>query len=260
MFKEKMVTPAIPERVYALCKIVEKKPITNSALKDKMEPDFLKNGDTLYYGDYRRAAEELGLIIVSDNLISLGVESKVLNSIDSMRAYINMKLEAFNDGQFYAVTRVFFNMGNEVLNGEKNVAAMGPMFSQKTDRPVDAMAMHAWRFWVSFLGFGYLQNMFFIPNANTFLRDIISGSALEKGKRYSTTDFVEAIRPYCNIVIDPDPTNRKFNYGVSNGLRTLHDADFIKMEHIMDQKDLWNLYPMNAHPLSTTITNITICK
>lgn len=35
MFKEKMVTPAIPERVYALCKIVEKGPITASEIKEK---------------------------------------------------------------------------------------------------------------------------------------------------------------------------------------------------------------------------------
>lgn len=40
MFKEKMVTTAIPERVYALCKIVEKGPISLSELKDKMEPEF----------------------------------------------------------------------------------------------------------------------------------------------------------------------------------------------------------------------------
>ena len=44
MFKEKMVTTAIPERVYALCKIVEKGPISLSELKDKMEPEFLGNG------------------------------------------------------------------------------------------------------------------------------------------------------------------------------------------------------------------------
>jgi hypothetical protein len=259
MFKEKMVTPAIPERVYALCKIVEKKPITNSDLRDRMEPDFLGDGSP-YFGDYRSAAEELGLITISDGLISLGVDNKILASIDGMRAYTNMKLETFNQGQFYAVTRACFEMGNEILKGEKNVAAMGPLFSQLTNRPVDAMAMRAWRFWVSFLGFGYLQDMFFIPNASTFLWDIISNSALEKGKRYSTIEFVEAIKPYCNIVINPDPSNRKFNYGVSNGLRTLNDAGLIKMEHIMDQKDLWNLYPMNAHPISSIVTNITICK
>lgn len=35
MFREKMVTPAIPERVYVLCKIVEKGPISSSELKEK---------------------------------------------------------------------------------------------------------------------------------------------------------------------------------------------------------------------------------
>ncbi|MDD3240512.1 MAG: hypothetical protein PHW47_10630 [Lachnospira sp.] len=259
MFQEKMVTPAIPERVYTLCKIVEKKPITNADLKDRMEPDFLENG-TVYYTDYRNAAEELGLITISDDLISLAVDARVLANIENMRAYANLKLEEYNQGQFYTVTRAFFEMGSEILKGEKNVAAMGSLFSQVTKRSVDAMAMRAWRFWVSFLGFGYLQDMFFIPNANAFLWDLISQSSLVKGKRYSTSEFIEGIRPYCNIVINIDPANRKFNYGVSNGLRTLHDAGLIKLEHIMDQKDLWDIYPMNAHPISTTVTNITICK
>ena len=36
MFREKMVTSAIPERVYVLCKIVEKGPISGSELREKM--------------------------------------------------------------------------------------------------------------------------------------------------------------------------------------------------------------------------------
>ena len=55
MFKEKMVTTAIPERVYALCKIVEKGPISLSELKDKMEPEFLGNG-SVYFNDYKNAS------------------------------------------------------------------------------------------------------------------------------------------------------------------------------------------------------------
>lgn len=259
MFQEKMVTPAIPERVYALCKIVEKKPMSNSDLKNKMEPDFLMNGST-YFSDYRNAAEELGLITISDQLISLGVDNQILSSSDNMRAYINMRLEGFNQGQFYVVTRAYFEMGADLLKGERNVANMGPIFSNSTNRTVDSMAMRAWRFWASFLGLGYLHDMFFIPNASTFLWDLLSNSTLEKGERYSISEVVEAIRPNCNIVIDPNPLNRKFNYGVSNGLRTLNDLGLIKMEHIMDQKDLWDLYPMNAHPINSTVTNITICK
>ena len=41
MFQNKMVTPAIPERVYTLCKIVEKGAISSAEIKEKMEPAYL---------------------------------------------------------------------------------------------------------------------------------------------------------------------------------------------------------------------------
>lgn len=258
MFNNRMVTPAIPERVFTLCKIVEKRPISTGDLKEKMEPEFLHQ-KTTYFNDYRTAAEELGLISISDNMITLAVESDVIKSIDSMRKYANKNLERFKDGQFYQVTSAYFDMGNKVLSGEKNVAAMAPLMSQLTGRPVDAMAMHAWRFWVSYLGFGYLQDMFLIPNADVFFKDLIGIAGFEKKKRYSFGEFINRLRPYCNIVIDSNPSNRKLNYGVSNGLRALHDSGYIKLEHILDQEDIWNLYPLKAHAITGTVTNVTIC-
>ena len=40
---------------------------------------------------------------------------------------------------------------------------------------------------------------------------------------YSVSEFVDAITPMANIVMS-DIAAKKFNYGVSNGLRTLQDA------------------------------------
>ncbi len=256
MFKEKMFTPAIPERVYALCKIVEKGPITASEIKEKMEPDFLGN-KTSYFSDYRNAAEELGLISISDDLVSLAVEDKVVKSTDNMRKYINQQLEKFNSGQFYLVTNAFFEKGSDIFKEDKNIANLGPMFSEMTGMQVDAMAMRAWRFWASFLGLGYLQDMFIIPNANVFLKDIITESNIEKNKKYSISEFVNILSPKANIIFS-DLSNKKFNYGVSNGLRALQDSGFLKMEHILDQKDIWTLYPMKAYSNDSIITNITI--
>lgn len=256
MFKEKMVTPAIPERVYALCKIVEKGPITASEIKEKMEPDFLGNKSS-YFNDYRNAAEELGLISISDDLVSLAVEDKVVMSTDNMRKYINQQLEKFNSGQFYLVTNAFFEKGSDIFKEDKNIANLGPMFSEMTGMQVDAMAMRAWRFWASFLGLGYLQDMFIIPNANVFLKDIIMESNIEKNKMYSISEFVDILSPKANIIFS-DLSNKKFNYGVSNGLRALQDLGFLKMEHILDQKDIWALYPMKAYSNDSIITNITI--
>lgn len=259
MFREKMVTPAIPERVFTLCKIVEKRAISSSDLKAKMEPDYLKQASS-YFSDYRTAAEELKLITVSDNMISLAVDPSVIKTTASMRKYINGILHEFQNGQFYQVTKAYFEMDSNVLNGEKSLVALAPIMSKQLNRPVDAMAMRAWRFWVSYLGFGYLQDMFFIPNAAEFLEDIISIAEIEKGRRYSFGDFMAKIHPYSDIIVNHDPTNRQLNYGVSNGLRTLHDAGIIKLEHILDQEDIWNLYPLKAHQISGTVTNITLCK
>lgn len=256
MFKEKMATEAIPERVYALCKIVEKGPLSTSEIRDKMEPDFLGNSSPYLY-HYKNAAEELGLISISDDLISLAVDESVVKNIESMRIYINQKIEMFNSSQFYLVTNAYFEKGSDIFKEDKNIANLAPMYASLTGMDVDVKAMRAWRFWASFLGFGYLQDMFIIPNANVFLKDIIAGTNLEKNRMYSVSEFVEALLPEANIII-PDPASKKFNYGVSNGLRALQDSGFIKMEHILDQKDIWSLYPMKAYSNDPIITNITI--
>ncbi len=56
MFRDKMVTTAISERIFALCKIVEKGPIASSELKEKMEPEYLENG-SVYFNDYKNSYE-----------------------------------------------------------------------------------------------------------------------------------------------------------------------------------------------------------
>ena len=149
-------------------------------------------------------------------------------------------------------------LGADALKTEKNLSNLGPVMSELTGQKVDAMAMRAWRFWVSYLGLGYLQEMFMIPNADIFLQDVIELAGLEKEKKYSFVEFINRISPYCGIIMDENPKNHRLSYGMSNGLRTLHDAGILKMEHFLDQKDIWTLYPLKAHPIRDTVTNITI--
>lgn len=259
MFQNKMVTPAIPERVYTLCKIVEKGAISSAEIKEKMEPAYL-NQTTSYFSDYRNAAEELQLITITDNVLSLGVDPSVLKSMDTMRSYINGQLVQFSEGQFYKVTKAYYNMSEGILHGEQNVANMASIMTSMTGISVDSMAMRAWRFWASYLGFGYLQDMFVIPNADVFLHDIIEKVGFDKNKRYSITEFLEKLRPHSDIIIDPSSGSKTFSFGVSNGLRTLQDAGYIIMEHIMDQEDTWNLYHINELSANETVTNMTVLK
>ena len=64
--------------------------------------------------------------------------------------YINSHLELYDTGQFYLVTNAYFDKGNDIFKEDKNIANLGPMFSEMTGVPVDAVAMRAWRFWASF--------------------------------------------------------------------------------------------------------------
>lgn len=257
MFREKMKTPAIPERVYTLCKIVEKKPLTVQELKNKMEPDYLQQS-TSYFADYREAAEELGLISVTDQNVELAASPSAVRSMADMRRYVNGRLEEFADGQFYRVTKAYYARGANVLHGEQNVASLAPALEQELGVSLDAKAMRAWRFWIAYLGLGYLHDMFIVPNVADFLHDLISCADFEKNRTYSFGEFIEKILPRAGIVMDADPSNRQLSYGVSNGLRTLHDAGVIRMAHILDQEDIWSLYPLKAHAIETTVTNVTI--
>ena len=85
----------------------------------------------------------------------------------------------------------------------------------------------------------------------------ILSADLEKKKMYTVSEFVNAISPMANIII-PDAASKRFSYGVSNGLRALHDSGKIKLEHIMDQMDMWALYPLKSYSNDSTVTHITI--
>ncbi len=252
-------TGALPERVFTLCKLVEKKARSENELREEMEPKCLRQDgkNTSYFQNYKTAAEEMGLISISDKVISLAVDSSVVKSTDYMRRYINNHLYSFFDGNFYVITKAYFDLGKEVLKREKNITNLGPYFSSVTGKEIDAFNIRAWRFWASFLGFGYLQESFFIPNANVFLWDIISDVNFEKGKMYSINDFIDMLSPMVNIILG-EKINRTLNYGTSSGIRILQDLKKIKIDAILDQKDTWKLDPLEQYSQENVISHITI--
>jgi hypothetical protein len=253
-----MATEAIPERVYVLCRIVKSSKnryISDKDLKSKMEPSFLNNNNS-YFPLYLTAATELRLVQHVDGIVSLAVESGVVSSMSTMRRYCCSVLPDFKHGQFNSVTNAYFDMGRSVLSGPTNVSGWTGIFKDRYHVEVDEKSLRAWRFWFTYLGFGYLHGMFLIPNANVFLKDIIEISKIEKNRLYSFSDFVNRIRSHAEII--QNFNSRELNYGISNGLRTLHDSGYLTLSHILDQEDIWSLYPMPLHSVPGTVTSITI--
>ena len=263
MFGNRMKTEAIPERVYALCREVSSRPMEEGTLRKMLEPDNL-GGKTSYYGMVRTAAEELGLISIKENVISLAVSKDAVKSMEQMRRYINLHMESLSDSLFYKVTRAYFDMGTEVLE-HNSVSRMSDLMGRNIGETVIEDDMRAWRFWMPFLGFGYMHEPvpssagIMLPNAAVFLKDLIEGLGIEKNREYTIDEFVSLITPYANIVLHGAAENKTFNYAFSNAIRMLHGLNAINAEPKSDAQEIWKVYPMESHSsIKTTVTHITV--
>lgn len=259
MFTKNMYTEAIPERIFALCKLVEKGSISKLEAKEKMEPHFL-NSTNNYFQVYLTTARELGLIAELDGNLSLIADKEKIKNMNMFRRYVISKLETFKDGYFYKVTEEYSKNGLNLCKEYVNIAESASYFSKAINEKVVENDLRAWRFWASFLGFGYLHNMNMIPNADIFLWEIIKLKKIEMKKLYPIRSFIDELRPYCNILINPESKSKELNIAVSNGLRTLHDQRKIEMHNIPDSKDMWTMIQIDTHAISRIVTHIEILE
>ncbi len=248
------ITTATPERVYVLCKNIErnKTGIRVADLKQLMEPDYVSNGG--YFPIIKDAAIDLGLIKEFDNYLSLNVDSSVLESTATMRKYINNHMDQFSKGTFYILTKEYFSMNKEIFSKIESISAAASLFSNQTGISISQECMRAWRFWVTFLGFGYLDDMLILPNASVFIQDLMKDSELEKHGLYSAGDFFAALSPRINILLD---SNEVLNYGLTCGLLTLSNMGCLNIKQIMDHK-VWNMYPIGKK--NTVFSTIEILR
>ena len=163
----------------------------------------------------------------------------VVKSMGNMRRYINTHLELVSDSLFYKVTQGYLDMGTEVLD-HNSVSKMSDLMGRNIGEKVIEDDMRAWRFWMAFLGFGYMHDSqagaagILLPNTAVFLRDIIESLKLKKKAEYRIDEFVDLVMPYARIALHNAVDTKTFNYGFSNAIRMLNDLDVIKAEHRLD--------------------------
>lgn len=248
------ITAATPERVFALCKCVErKKSISEAELRSMLEPDYAKHSN--YYPTIRDVALDLGLIDKND-FISLKVDPIQIKTIEDMRRFINSNMDKYRLGMFYAITAAYYKLGQSLFKEVKNVSNAAAMLSSITGITVTVEAMRAWRFWAAFLGFGYLDSMLIIPNAAVFIKDLMYSNELKKREYISVDEFFDAIYPAAKIIIEN--STRSLNYGATSGLLTLEQMRIIETTAILDH-DVWNIEKIDPNR-NAIITNIKIRK
>ena len=259
MFNNDMKTEAIPERVFALCKVLIDGKMAEKDIRKMFQPE-----ESSYFGIVRDAAKQLGLIVQDEDskVIELSIDHKELIDYVSFRRYINKNLEKISDGQFYRTVQLFMINSKELFEIDKDLQSVSKIVGILNDYDkslgIDEENMRAWRFWASYLGFGYLHNMFFMPNACVFVKDCIFNSKIIKNKTYSMDDFIGLLYPYIQICLsNEERNNRKLNFALSNAFRSLHDLGIIELKTVNDREDEWILIDMPLHPVPSIITDVT---
>ncbi len=243
MFTGNMVTEAIPARVFSLYKIVtSRKEITRAEIQSMMEPAEIYEG-TSYFSAIFKAASELRIIDTQDNLVVPLVSKEEMRDIEDFRHFAISKLNTFEDEQFFQVTNVIFNMNEQIYKYPLTDNALLNILSQQTGSQITAPMIRGWRFWAQFLGFGYMNNMSFLPNAYVFVKNILRLMNLEKNKEYKIDDFMIMFEPYGKIISGNLQPERNMNIALSSALRELHDDKEIELKYRSDAKKRWILYP-----------------
>lgn len=247
MFIGNMVTEAIPARVYSLYKIsVSKKDMTRADVQGQMEPPGIYEASSSYFAAILRAATELKLVEVQDNIIVPLIPREQMQDIEDFRLYVISKIDTFRDEQFYKCTNTIVNMNERIYEYSSiSELEMLNILSTAIGQQITEPMTRGWRFWAQFLGVGYMNDMAFLPNAYIFAKNVLRLIKLEKKREYKIDDFMTLFNQYGRILTDNLNPERNMNIALSSALRELHDNGEIELKYSSDAENRWLLYPSN---------------
>lgn len=269
MFEKKMETEAIPERLLSLCQMLVNGSVQEDEIRKMVEPSSLNDGKATYFKKVCDAAIQLSLVGRNDDTkdLELLVDADIVSSHESLKHYIVRNLDKLSLGQFYKTTQIYISKSKELFSVDKDfqsvsklVDILNEMYKEDSENHDELGLVNenmlAWRFWATYLGFGYLHGMFFMPNVAAFLKTCIECSNIEKGKLYTMSEFVDLLHPFIDICINSSEENsRTMNMALSNGFRSLHDLGIIELKYENDRQDEWNLSTMELHAFSSLVTD-----
>lgn len=227
MFKENdnMRPGPTPERVLAICRLVEKGSYTMQQLFQLSELDEDANISEEYKRRSIEAAEELELIKKDSNKYKLNISSDCLVSAQSFRRAVAPRIFANSDSTFFRLTEWFIANSDKalVINKFDDFAAEAAKTGVDTVTENDVLG---WRFWMRYLGHAYQYNRTLIPNMKVRLEDAMQG--IKKNTKMTCTQFVSWIKD--NIPEAASScSNALLPLAVSNGLRTLQSEGKIEL-------------------------------
>ena len=255
LFDKYFIPVVIPERVYALLKLVKSGQYTRDDLKELMLPRELnKNQDE--FNTVFKAVSDTNLIKINEftDIVECLLTDDDISSVDNYIRYMS-KLATSNNNLFIRFTSWYISQNQDVFFYKTAEELSRRLTGEFIN--MDKKLVLGWRFWASFLGYGYLHDTFLIPNMCVRINDALYMDKLKGDTSIGFSEFMEHLSKVCpeiqNSIVD-----KNLSIALSNGLRSLHDMGKIKLVYTPDSNDVWHLFRIESHEIHENVTDIII--
>ena len=266
MFDNNIKTEPTPERVLELCRIASR--MSNEKdIRAVFEPKRLNENSTPIFTIIRDVAFELKLLEQDGEKLKFIGSKDCISSFDGFRKYCNSIVWKKSDTNFSKLAAVFLESNDEMLKNKRLTDPAGLAYlTEKTKISLTNNMVLGFRFWFSFLGFGYIQenktDMYYLPNMVIALTDFIEMMNLKKNKEYTVNDFMANLSILCPVATENALETHQLNLALSNGLRLLdatggsNGNGLIDLKNNLDSKEKWNLFPSYTHRITSEFSHI----
>ena len=226
--------------------------------------EFETPGSRAYFSKVKLAALETGLIDYKSEggvFVYVGDERHV-DSLESFRKYCNSYIwSKYKNETFCKLTEVVLGFNADFIS--KSVTDVSTISYVRKKMPNASSSLNdemlALRFWLSFLGFGFVTSKTqFYPNMYLALKDFVSLCDFQKNKLISISDFLNKIGKYFDIGILEMKEKYKINYALSTALWTMSANKEIELRRESDSKENWRLFFSKDSNNKQEITHVVL--
>ena len=158
-----------PERVLAVCKMVEKEQVSKEDLTKRMT---LGADNQDVSAAISVALDELQVIEQIDGLLKVKAPTEALLNPVSFRRYVSRQVFQNKKSTFFLFSKWLISQNDRIFSlGKWEVLAAKARTESTALDKMSENAVLGWRFWAAFLGLGYLSGTIMIPNMKTFMKE-----------------------------------------------------------------------------------------
>ena len=234
-----------PERVLAVCKMIEKQPMP----KDELVQTMTLGGDNPdVNAAIAVALEELHIIDQIDGKLCVVAPKTALISPIAFRRFVSAQVFQNKESTFFMFSKWFVEQNERVFAlGKWEVLATTARVESSALEGMSENAVLGWRFWAAFLGLGYLNGTILIPNMKIRIQDVLS---VEFSKQFAFDQPIRAeefLSWIASRIPEVDYSQDYLPLAFSAGLRTLDALGLIELQ-VQRDTDVVRLFKVDGDP------------